>query len=211
MSDEQTNQAAVDKATEEFDVLDWLNDAINAEGSVTVYKNATLLLELDQLSELAREAADKSKKAEQAGLSIVDEYDEAAQEALAAAEAVREQLLPYGVTFHLRSIGNKARDTLVEKVARELKAKPATDDEPAVPGGREHPDFFPRFQHQLLSKSIVKVTTPDGRESTAAWSPERVEALRKLPGNEWNRLWNKLDGLTFAQYDIDRALDLDFS
>lgn len=208
MSDEQN---PVEKATADFDVADWLNDVINAEGSITVYKNATLILELEQLSELAREAADKSSKANAAELSIADEYDEAAQEALAAAEKVREALLPYGLTFHLRSIGNHARDVLTDKVARQFKATPATDDEPAVPGGQEHPDFFPEYQRQLASRSIVKVSTPDGRESTAAWTPERVESLRALPGNEWNRLWNKIHSLTFTQYDIDRAIDLDFS
>lgn len=210
MADETTDpqvQAAID----DFDVANWLSDVINAEAEITVYKNGTILLELNELSALAEEAAEKSKNAKQAELSIADEYSDAATEAIAAAEALRETLKPSGITFKLRSIGTESRDVLIKKIERKYPAQPAKDGKPAIKGGTDHPDFWEDYQEQLLSKTIVSATTADGRTDSKEWTPDRVKTLRRLPQFEFQRLWNKASSLYTTQYDIDRMVDLDFS
>jgi hypothetical protein len=189
MSDEQipTISDEAKAALEGFDALDWLNGAINAETEITVYRDGTGLLTLAELVELADDATDKEQ---------------------------RETLRKSGLTFKLRSIGTDARDMLLKKLEREerFKAKPATDDEPAVPGRRQHPDFMYAFQQELLSRSIVSATTPTGQVDRGPWGMDRINALReKLPMNEFPRLVFKAHDLHFTQYEIDKLIDLDFS
>lgn len=210
MSDETTTPAAI----ENFDVLDWLNDAINAETEITVYRDGTALVTLGDLANLADEASDKAGKAKMAELSIADEFDEAAQEAIKAVEAQREVLKRSGLTFKLRSIGSEARDVLLKKLERDdrFKAVPAADDEPAVPGKRQHPEFLFAFQQELLSRSIVSATDAQGRVNNGPWGMDVVDALHThLPLNEFPRLLNKAHDLHFTQYEIEKLVDLDFS
>lgn len=216
MSDEQTPtiSAEAKAALEGFDALDWLNGAVNAETEITIYRDGTGLLTLAELVDLADDATDKAQKATMAELSIADEFESTATDAVAAVKAQRETLKASGLTFKLRSIGTDARDVLLKKLEREdrFKAKPATDDEPAVPGRRQHPEFLYAFQQELLSRSIVSATTPNGQTDRGPWGMDRVNALReKLPLNEFPRLVNKAHDLHFTQYEIDKLIDLDFS
>ena len=202
----------VEQALEEFDVVDFLSDTINAESDITVYKDGTTLVQLARAEQIAREATEEQKQAEAAKLSIADEYDEAAAEATQIATALRDKLSQSGITFSLRSVGTESRDVLIKKLEREsrFKAVPAKDGEPAVQGKRDHPDFQKAFEEELLALSIVKAAA-DGKVDPKKWTPARVRSLRKLPGNEFTRLWNKCYELHFMQYNIDRMIDLDFS
>lgn len=203
----------IQEAVDSFDVVDWLNEAVNASTTITVYRDGATLRELAEAAPVLEEAEKDSKNAKAAELSIADEFDEAAQEARAIVEPLREKLQESGATFHLRSIGTTARDELIKAVSRrkDLKAVPATEDEPAVRGGREHPDFQDRYEEALIAKSIVKVVDAQGRENVALWTADKVKALRKLPANEFRRLWDKTYGLHWMQYEIDQMIDLDFS
>lgn len=198
---------------EDFDIVDWLNDSINAESTITVYRDGTRLYQLEELSALAANAAERAKNADAAGLSIADEFDEAATEAIASAEKLRKELAPSGVTFRLRSIGTESRDVLYKALAREsrFKGTPKSGDVEAIPGGDKHPDFFGAFQDVLIARAVVDVTTADDRKDARQWTAERVNALRKLPLREFDRLWNKVHDLHYKQYDIERMIDLDFS
>lgn len=211
MSDEQTTDPQVQTAADDFDVTNWLSDVINAEGEITVYRNGTLLLELNELSALAAEATEKSDNAQKAELSIADEYTDAATEAREAADQVREALKPSGLTFKLRSIGTESRDVLLKKLERRFPAEPAKDGKPAVKGGTDHPDFYETYQEELLAKTIVSATAADGRTDAKPWTVDRVKALRGLPQFEFQRLWNKASSLYTTQYNIDQMFDLDFS
>lgn len=202
-------QAALD----DFDVVAWLDDSINAESTITVYRDGTTLLELQELAEVAEEATRKAKQSSEAKLSIADDYADTAQEAVEAAEDARERLAKSGLTFKLRSVGTETRDVLLKKLARDKRFKEVeeTEDQPGVPGGERHPDFQRVYQHELMSKAIVSVSTADGKVDSKPWTPERVESLHRLPLNEYTRLWNKVYEIHYAQYDIDRMVDLDFS
>lgn len=198
---------------ETLDIGDWLSGLVNAESTITVYRDGTRLYQLEELSRLAADAAEQAKNANNAGLSIADEYDETASEAIAAAEKVRAELAPSGLTFHLRSIGTEGRDALLKKLEREprFKAVPKTGDTEAIPGGQQHPDYFEAYQHELTSRAIIKVEDANGRGNAEPWTPEKVAGLRRLPLNEFNRLWNKVYDLHYKNYDIERMVDLDFS
>lgn len=201
----------VQAAADDFDVVDWLSDVINAEAEITVYRDGTRLLELAELADLAGEAIEKAKGSKEANLTIADEYNETAEEARVAAEKLREELTPSGLTFKLRSIGTEARDMLLKTVEQRFKAQPAKGDEPAVKGGQDHPDFFETFQDELLARTIVSATTAQGKTDGKKWTAERVHKLRSLPQFEFHRLWRKGNGLYTTQYDIDKMFDLDFS
>lgn len=215
MSDEiPTISPEAQTAVDSFDLVDWLNDAVNAESEITVYRDGIALMTLGELVELADEASDKAEKANLAELSIADDFTEAGRDAVQAVEAQREVLKKSALTFQLRSIGSVARDALLKKMEREdrFKAVPATDDEPAVPGRRQHPEFLFSFQKELLSRSIVSATDVQGRVNRGPWTLEIVDSLNeKLPLNEFSRLLNKAHELHFTQYEIDKLIDLDFS
>jgi len=216
---ETTNAPEVDAVLEELDIMSWLGEAANATGEIELYRDGPLLVELQELTDMVDDLRDARKRQAAQLLapdvqSIADEGSSAIDNAVARIEEIREALKGSGTTWHLEGISPGDRDAAANKLAKDsrFRAKKASEDEPAVPGGSDHPDYADAWRDLLMSKSIKKVVAPNGAVSTKHFSPEECGRLRfQLPGAEFSRLSSKIARLNYISYDIERLVDVDFS
>ncbi len=206
-----TDKTPVTDALDSFDVKDWLAGATNPKTTVTVYRDGSTLEDLKKLTNYALQM--KSPGVRDEALSIADEEQIAKldSDTEAQIEKLREQLAQSGLTFHLTGFPQVEQQLLTKKTARKFKPTEATETEPGIPGGEQHPDFPKAISNAYLARSIEKVVAPSGAELTKKWTPEMVDDLRQLPGDEFNRLERAAISVVYMQYDVDTLVDQDFS
>lgn len=216
---EETTAPEVTAVLDDLDIMSWLGESANAAGTIELYNNGPLLIELQELTDLVDDLKEARKRQEAQLIkpevqSIADEGSTAIEHAVERIKAIREELKGTGTTWHLEGISPGDRDALDNKLQKNEKyrAKKATEHEPAVGAGREHPDYSDDWRDLLMSKCIKKIVAPSGAESKKKFSPEECGKLRfMLPGAEFNRLANKVAVLNYISYDIERLVDTDFS
>lgn len=112
-------------------------------------------------------------------------------------KALLKELGKSALTFHMRGISQGLSDSISEEAA---KAEP--DDEEAR-------NIHSNMAH--LAAHIVRVTDAEGNVDEHLFTREEADALRGfLPPDEFERIYTKMNELTFQARYFDRAVSADF-
>lgn len=182
---------AIDKMSdpETFDVLEYVRGAHTPEETVTLYTDAGAALALSRRIE-AEENAAKADKNEVLGL---DEYSE--DEDLTD---LTDRLDASALIVSLKGMA----PTLVDAMSKHHKA---------TRGAKPDAEFFEDFNNELIAKTIVQMTRPNGAVNKKEWTAALVaEFTASLYATEAEKLFTAVIDLTYVGSAFERIANTDF-
>lgn len=202
------------KAEESFDLADVLKGASYPTDEVSIFldgeKAHELNVVLEEISELSRQAlqytagnnggvADSPEK---------EELDEQIEELEVRQKELIADVLKSRLTFTVRGAAPEQWKLIIKKWTRKSKkAEDIEDEQERIDWANE------KIDAELLSKTIVKIVTADGKVQNSGITQEKVEALRgTVLQSEFAKLQEAANALTFANGLFHNAIasDADF-
>lgn len=141
-----------------------------------------------------------------------DEKDGPVHEAIVAQiEAAKERVRNSALTFRMRGIGEKTKDSIRQEA---LLKFPEVKDEfgNLISGGADYGDGATYYNDKVFAEHIIDVTDIDGNTDEHHWSLEEVAELREtLPDESFASLVELMYELSFAAAYFDSSVTPDFS
>lgn len=202
------------KAEESFDLADVLKGASYPTDEVSIFldgeKAHELNVVLDEISELARQAVQYTagQNGGVADSPEKEELDEQIEELEVRQKQLIADVLKSRLTFTVRGAAPEQWKLIIKKWTRKSKKAADIEDE------QERIDWAnEKIDAELLSKTIVKIVTADGKVQNSGITQEKVEALRgTVLQSEFAKLQEAANALTFANGLFHNAIasDADF-
>lgn len=190
---------------EEFDILDYLDDAPLAQDTVSIYMDVQKSRELSRLMAERQEVIRKARESEQKGKVEVLGLDETADDDTEYDEAINElveELEKTKMTFHMKSVA-PALVRAIDKSYLAKRKEDMTEEESAKYDDKRASD--------ILSRAIDYVVVGDGRKDTKEWTGERLADLEKrLYSEQADRLISSLYDMVYAGHYLEQAITADF-
>ena len=202
---------------EEFDVLEYLDNAEIAEDTVMIYTNlpssrrlAQLMAERAQVIEERRAAERKRYQAMAAGenpepLGLTEDIDEEDEDTIYDDEIneLHAKLEKTKMVFEMVSVAPK----LVRAINDSYTAK-----KPKDLSIEDEAKYEDKRTSDILSRAIKRVTLGNGQVDPKPWDHERLSNLEvRLYKDQAARLLNALYDMVYAGEYFERALTVDFS
>lgn len=191
----ETVETVVEELQDELDVLAFVQGAITPEDTVTIYTDADAAVKILKAT-YTPPAQESESKVD--NFSIADDFEEetASEEEL---QGWHDRLVASALTFEFKGLAPKA----VEALTNHHKA---ISDYSA-----ESPEFAIALNTEIVAKSIVSVTTVDGKKRLRAWTPAEISALTgDLYTTESNKLFTTALNLSFLGNIFDQAVTAGF-